>query len=264
MRRTLVLVALTLMLPAVSMLAQAKLEVVGGQTLDWGQVSAPKEGHLEGTIKMKNVGNRDLKLVEIRPGCGCTKTDPDKMELKPGEISTMTVKLNISPVQGGPLTKSITVRWMDKEGAELLHLNKVQGITRETTIDTTEKVEYLYLKADIQRPIMVTPGPYFSFQDLEVGKKAEAKVEIKNNDKNPITFTNWAADGGLIINRTETVTLKPGETIELMATVVPTTKGNFTGGVTVMTNNPENPTLDIKAYGFVKENTSPVFQQTPK
>ena len=264
MRRTVVLVVLALLMPAVSLLAQAKLEVVGGTTLDWGQVGAPKEGHLTGTIKMKNVGDRALKITEVKPGCGCTKTDPDKTELMPGEVSTMGVTLNIAVTQSGPLTKSITLRWMDKEGEAIRHMQQVQGLVQPTTVDTMEKVEYLYLKADIQRPIMVNPAPYYSFQDLEVGKKSEAKVEIKNNDKAPITFSNWTTEGGIILSKSESVTLQPGESMELVATVIPSVKGNFSGAVYVFTTNPENPKLEIKAWGFAKENTSPVFQQTPK
>ncbi|MBI2793135.1 MAG: DUF1573 domain-containing protein [Ignavibacteria bacterium] len=264
MQRAFVVFSMCLLIPTLALFGQAKFEVEGGMTLDWGKVSAPKEGFLEGTIKMKNTGNRDMKLVEIKPGCGCTKTDPDKMELKPGEVSTMKVKLNINESQTGPITKSITVRWMDKEGADIKHMSNVQGIPQTTTADTVEKVEYLYLKADIQRPIMMSPMNYFAFQELQVGKQSKGKIQITNNDKVPITFSDWHADNGLVLNQTSSVTLKPGEHLELEATVVPAVKGNFQGVVVVATTNPENPTLSIKAWGFVKENESPVFQQTPK
>lgn len=264
MQRAFVIFSLCLLIPAFTLFGQAKFEVEGGVTYDWGKVSAPKEGFLEGTIKMKNVGNRDLKLMEIKPSCGCTKTDPDKMELKPGEVSTMKVKLNISQSQAGPITKSITVRWMDKEGAEVQHMTKVQGVAQNTTADTVEKVEYLYLKADIQRPIMMSPMNYFAFQELQVGKESKGKIQITNNDKMPITFSDWRADNGLVLNQTQSVTLKPGEKLDLEATLIPAVKGNYQAVVVVATTHPDNPTLEIKAWGFVKENESPVFQKTPK
>lgn len=264
MRKSLIWIALCLLLPSVAAFSQAKLQVEGGMTYDWGKVSPPKEGHLDGVIKMKNVGDRDLKLTEIRPGCGCTKTDPDKMELKPGEVSTMSVKLNISPSQSGPLTKSITIKWMDAEGAAAKHMAEVQGIAQNTTADTIEKVEYLYLKADIQRPIMMNPMPYFSFQELQVGKKSSNKITITNNDKTPITFSGWQADNGVVLNQTGSVTLQPGEHLDLEATVVPAVKGNFQASVMVATTQVDSPTLEIKAWGFVKDNESPVFPQQPQ
>ena len=55
---------------AVGALAQPKLEVIGGETYDWGKVKPPKEGHLEAEIKMKNVGDRSMKITDVRPGCG--------------------------------------------------------------------------------------------------------------------------------------------------------------------------------------------------
>jgi hypothetical protein len=159
---------------------QPKLEVIGGETYDWGKVKPPKEGYLEAEIKMKNAGTDGLlKLVEIKPGCGCTKTDPDKTELNAGEISTMKVRLNISPTQSGPLTKSITVR-------------HTGGADTTTT--------YLFLKADIQRALQLSPTVFLSFTDMRVGQEASAKIEITNNDSRPITLSDVVTDNNLIVN----------------------------------------------------------------
>lgn len=264
MQRVVAILSFCFLVPTFALFGQAKFEIEGGTTYDWGKVPPPKEGHLNATIKMKNTGNRDLKILEVKPSCGCTKTDPDKMELKPGEVSTMGVTLNITESQAGPITKSITIRWMDKEGAEALHMAKVQGIVQNTAADTNEKVEHLYLKADIQRPIMISPNNYFAFGELQVGKQSKGKVSIKNSTDKPITFSNWSADNGIVLNQTQSITLKAGESLDLEATVVPAVKGNFQGKATVATTHPENPSLEIKAWGFVKENESPVYQQMPK
>jgi uncharacterized protein (DUF58 family) len=227
-------------------IAQPKLEIVGGETYDWGKTRAPKEGHLEAEIKMKNVGNKALRLTEVRPGCGCTKTDPDKFDLKPGEVSTMKVKLNISPSQAGSITKNITVSWADLAGNDAY---KAYKSTSNTPLpegaDTTIRSQYIWLKAD-----------------LKIGQEQSAKVEITNNSDEMVVLSDWTTDGGLVINQTSRVSLKPKERIEIIAKVVPMAKGNYAGGVRFKTSHSDHADGDLRAYGFVQEPQSPVFQGT--
>jgi hypothetical protein len=240
---------------------QSKLEVVGGETFDWGKTKPPADGHLEATIKMKNSGTKPMKLVEVKPGCGCTKTDPDKMEVNPNDVSTMGVKLNISPAQTGPVTKSITIRWMDLAAYEAREAFHKTGKDIPAGLDTAEQVAFLFLKADIQRAVTVTPSLYFSFQDLEIGKTANATVTVTNNSEQNITFGDFTADNGLVINQSGKVTLKPQAKFDLTATLVPAMAGQYTAVVRCSSTHPEHAVLEIRAYGFVKESTSPVFQQ---
>ncbi|MCX6139294.1 MAG: DUF1573 domain-containing protein [Candidatus Kapabacteria bacterium] len=253
-------------LSAGSVYAQPKLEVVGGETYDWGKVKPPKEGHLEAEIKMKNVGDRAMKLTEVRPGCGCTKTDPDKFELAPGEVSTMKVKLNISPAQSGPVMKNITVSWADLEGNKALTAFRSNSTPVPTGADTVVRSGYIWLKADVQRELMFTPSIYFSFNDLKVGQESTSKLDVVNNSDKDVIFSDWTTEGGIVCNQATRVTLKPGQKLEIIAKLIPSVKGNYTGGVKVKTSNPDNAEVDLKAYGFVQESTSPVFQNptTPK
>lgn len=264
MRSLITLIVAALVLGAAGANAQSKLEIEGGETFDWGRVKPPTDGHLEAVIKMKNIGDKPMKLTQIKPGCGCTKTDPDKFELQPGDVSTMKVKLNISPSQAGPITKSITIRWGDLDGMEALEEFKRRGGDVAQGLDTNERVSFLFLKADVQRAIMMTPSIYFSFQGLEVGKEAQAKLEITNNSDQDITFSDWSADNDMVLNVTGSKTLVPGETMDLVATVVPGLKGQFSGLVTCKTTHPDHPTMEIRAYGFTKESESPVFQNNAK
>jgi hypothetical protein len=232
-------VAVTLVVSATTLLAQPKLEVIGGTTYDWGTVKPPKEGHLEATIKMKNVGNQKLIFTEIKPGCGCTKTDPDKMEVDPNDVSTMSVKLNISPSQSGPITKSITIR----------------------SNSQPDSVSFLFLKANIQRPLQFSPNPFIAFTDLKVGQESSAKVELINNEDKAVELYDFKSDSGLVLNQTGRVTLKPHEKIELIVRTVPQRKGNYSAALSFKTSHPDHETMDVKVYGNVLESNSPVFQK---
>ena len=89
-------------------IAQPKIEIVGGDTHDWGKVKA-KDSPLKAVIKLKNVGNEILKITDVHPGCGCTKTaELDKKELKPGEIATTEISLNLGTLSGD-VTKSVSI-----------------------------------------------------------------------------------------------------------------------------------------------------------
>jgi uncharacterized protein (DUF58 family) len=219
-----------------------KFEVIGGETYDWGKVKAPKEGFLEATIRMRNAGESGvLKLVEIRPGCGCTKTDPDKTELNAGEVSTMNVKLNISPSQNGPLSKNITVRSTDGK-------------------DTA--THYLILKADIVRALSMSQ-PYFAFSDLKVGSESTSTIKITNNETVPIKVSEVLADG-MAVNLAKGKVIKPDESLEVVARVTPSKSGQFTGKLSFKTDHPDHTVVDVQAYGMVVESKSAVFQKDAK
>lgn len=221
-----------------AMIAQPKLEIVGGDTHDWGKVG-PKESPLKATIKIKNVGTELLKITDVHPGCGCTKTaELDKKELKPGEIATTELSLNVGTTTGD-LTKSVTI----------------------TSNDATSPTKILYLKAHIVRPIQLS-SQYLVFNDLKVGLQSEAKLTVKNTSPNDITISDFEATNGLSINLKKPVVIKAGSEAELIAHVTPKEKGYFNGMVKMKTSNTEVPTLDITAYGNVAEQTSPVYPGT--
>ena len=56
----------------------------------------------------KNTGKSDLIIRRIRAACGCTATNPEKMVIKPGESSHITVTFN-SRGQKGRQNKTITI-----------------------------------------------------------------------------------------------------------------------------------------------------------
>jgi uncharacterized protein (DUF58 family) len=109
---------------------------------------------------------------------------------------------------------------------------------------------------------MFQPSMYFSFQDLKIGQEQSAKVEITNNSDEMVVLSDWTTDGGLVINQTSRVSLKPKERIEIIAKVVPMAKGNYAGGVRFKTSHSDHTDVDLRAYGFVQESQSPVFQGT--
>ena len=221
---------------AVGAIAQPKLEIVGGDTYNWGKVNGA-QSPLKAVVEVKNVGTETLSISEVKAGCGCTGTVLDKKELGPGDVGKIDVTLNVTGING-PLTKNISIM----------------------SNDPATPTKVLYLKAEVARAITMSPTQYLVYNNLTVGQRSEAKITIKNNSTEDITLSDpQVSDAGMVINLKKSVVVKAGTEFDLVAAFTPKTKGYFNGSVKLKTSNAEFPQLDIATYGNVLEATSPVL-----
>ncbi len=213
--------------------AQPKLEIIGGNSYDWGKVG-PKDSPLKTKVKLKNVGNEQLIITNVKPSCGCTTAPLDKDKLAPGETATIDVSFNVGD-RAGPNSKTIRISSNDPASS--------------TTI--------FRLSADVQKEITLSPA-YFAFSQMEVGKEESSKISIKNTGKKTLTLSNVTkSPADLKLNISGTKTLKPGETFDIVAKVTPTAPGYMNCWVKIKTNSVDEPEISISGYGSVKE--SPIF-----
>lgn len=215
--------------------AQPQLEIKGGDVYEWGTVS-PKDSPLKARIILKNIGNEDLNISGVKPGCGCTTPNLIKNLLKAGDTTALDVGLNLGS-NVGEITKSLTISSNDpKNGSKVM-----------------------FLKANIVRALTVAPN-MLAFNDLEAGKEGSASVKIMNSSKQDITLSDFAATNGVTLNLTKTVTLKAGAELELVAKYRPKDVGNLNSTVTFKTSHSDYPTVEVPAYGMIKEAAqSPIF-----
>ena len=205
-------------------IAQPKLEVIGGSTIDWGKVQASKDP-LKANLKLKNVGNQPLKISEVKPGCGCTTAPLDKKYLKPGEIATVNVGLSPGSA-AGELIKGLTI----------------------TSNDPKVPVKAITLKAYILRPIQVLPQPYIAFPQVNVGTTAEASMILKNTSNRPIVITQFVSSKGItVISKVKKIA--PGAQISVLVKAKPDKKGYWNGSIQCKTDHPDLPDLDVIVYG---------------
>ncbi|MFN3781447.1 MAG: DUF1573 domain-containing protein [Candidatus Kapaibacteriota bacterium] len=227
------LVALLVLIP-IFVSAQPKLEIVGGDSYDWGTVK-PTQDPLKAKIKIKNAGTELLKITEVKPGCGCTTAPLDKNELKPGEEASLDVTLRIAGYSGN-VVKSIRI----------------------ASNDPTNPNKYLYLKANVFHPISITPTSYLAFNEMTVGQEATAKVTLKNNTTQDITITDVeVVPENLNVNLPKKLVLKANESYDIIAKFIPDKKGYFNCSIKMRTSNSDQKEIIIPGYGNVKE--SPLF-----
>ncbi len=224
MKKFLNLALMTALFAFSTVFAQPKIEIVGGDVIDWHDVK-PKD----------NAGTEKLVISEVKPTCGCTTAPLDKYELAPGETATMKVTLNVGTSSG-----------------------KVHKTIRISSNDPSAAMKVVSLKANMIRPIEITPTTYFAFNKMTVGSESSGKLFLKNNTNADITLSDFSVEpSNLKINFNGKQVLKPNEKIELTATVTPQKTGYFNGYVRMNTTDPETKILEIRCYGNVVE--SPIF-----
>lgn len=214
-------------------IAQPKMEIVGGTTHNWGNTN-PKNSPLQTAIKIVNLGNEELHITGVKPGCGCTAAPIDKEKIKPGDTATVKVSLNVG-ASSGDITKVITITSNDPKASNVVYS----------------------LKANVIRAVQILPSQYFVFTGATLGNKSEAKVQIKNNSDTEITLSDYEPTNGLKINWNGTKTIKPGEQADLVASFVPEKTGYFNGTVRMKTSHPDFPSVEIMAYGNVENPNAP-------
>jgi hypothetical protein len=231
--KKLILGVLSFMLIATIAQAQPKIEIIGGNAHDWGNVT-PKESPLKTKVKIKNVGTEKLVISNVKPSCGCTTAPLDKDQLNPGETATIDVTFNVGH-RGGVNSKTIRISSNDPNNSTIVYR----------------------LNANVVKAITVTPT-YFAFSQMKVGEKSTARVTIQNTSKKDVTLTETASTpDDMVLNIKGTKTLKPGESFELKATLSPTKAGYVNCYVKFKTNVADDPELTVSGYGSVK--ASPVF-----
>lgn len=204
-----------------------KLEIEGGTTYDWGRVK-PEDNPLKATVKLWNRGDTELHIPNVKPGCGCTTAPLDTNYVAPGKYATLQITLNISSTQG-PTSKAITI-YTNEPG-------------KETTI--------LYLKANIVRPINMFPNNLF-FNRLIVNETGTAKINLQNNTQTNINFNKIVvSDPRIKLNIKEGMLIKPNETFTIEATLTPDVPGKLNFNISIITDNKEIPTIDIRGWGNV-------------
>ena len=212
--------------------SQPKLEIVGGDTYNWGDVS-PKQSPLKAEIIFKNVGTDTLQIPNVKPGCGCTTPFLSKKVILPNDTAKLRIELNVLGTQGA-VNKSVTI-----------------------TTNEANNTRYLFLKANVIVPLLISPQKWFTFTQIKVGQEAKSSVKFRNNTSKTIVINEVnCTPKTLFCDLKPGTKIAPNQELDVTATVTAEKPGQFSGNVEVKTDNPECDS-NLQAFGNVEE--SPVF-----
>ncbi|MBL7998667.1 MAG: DUF1573 domain-containing protein [Candidatus Kapabacteria bacterium] len=219
---------------ATSAFAQPKLEIVGGETYDWGRVTVKqnplKMVTLDADVVLKNTGNQTLIIDTVKVGCGCTTPTLESKTIEPGGTTKLKIGLNVGLNQG-EMTKNLT-------------------IYSNSSDDPNKSGKLMFLKTNIIRPLSITPQS-LSFPEIKVGETATGSVTFKNNDSKPISIRTLLPTKGIKLNQ-RSFTINPGDTMQVKATYTGTERGYYNAMVYVEVEDPDFTPFEISAYGNVK------------
>jgi LEA14-like dessication related protein len=212
---------------AIAAFAQPKLEFVGGDTYDWGEVT-PKDSPLKAKVLLKNAGNQVLIIKEVKPTCGCTIAPISKDTLKPGETAEMSVQLNMKTYQGS-VTKTIKIATNDPKN---------------------ENARY-YLKCFVKQPLIANPK-FLNFRNLELNQLAVTHTTVSNTTDKPIKITDVSFSKeveNLQVNVTKGTVIPPKGKINIEATYTPGNEDRLTSTLRLKTDSEEQPVFSVSVWG---------------
>jgi hypothetical protein len=204
----------------------------GANTYDFGRVSADKP--VDCLISFTNTGTQPLVLTNVEPGCYCMKIGQWTREVAPGQVGTMSVRVDTSHVTG-PFGKSVFI----------------------TCNDPSQRSPRMEVKGFVFRPLEITPPSAIINLSSEVPSN-NAAVKIINHLDEPLTLSDIAITLTNVV--VDLQTNQPGKEYQLnVRTIPPLATTSERGRISFKTSTTNAPPSDIN----VGVNFLPVLQAVP-
>lgn len=127
--------------------------------LDLGEVAASRE-QVGGEVKLTNISDKPVKLLECKASCGCTTARcPKGQDIQPGETVLVDVKVNPGLTRNDHFSKTITF--------------KVEGQNDAVVVVNAKIIEFVVLEP----------------KEFDPANPGEGKVVVKSIDDQPFKIT---------------------------------------------------------------------------
>ena len=199
---------------------------------DWGTMRLPSTLYLDTEIPIVNTATSGtVHIVEIKPGCGCTKTDPDRTVLVPGDTAHVKIRLNVTTSQHGMIQKNVRIR--------TAHM----GDTLESN---------MMLQVTLQRALTIGPSLFIPFNDAVVGRASTSEITIENTSDLPVTIADLVYDQDVTSDLTPNEVIAPRSTRTATVSITPKIAGQIYGGLRfVARGNGDDDSFNLPVYGTV-------------
>ncbi|RJP35891.1 MAG: DUF1573 domain-containing protein [Phycisphaerales bacterium] len=201
--------------------------VIAEATHDFGTVWASADNFIKHTFTIKNEGDGLLKILSVKPACGCTLAGDHPDRLKPGESGEFPFKLKtetLAHAKDGKFSKAVTITTNDPEKPTLRLL--LEGTAR----------------FHVAAPALI------SFGTLKADVDTERTETITNNTDKPLKLTlpetKVTPESPF---KYELVEKEEGKVYELkVRTVPPLQEGRINGELKIQTNIEEQKELNVR------------------
>ena len=205
------------------------------KTFNCGKVPEGKTDKLEAVFIVKNTGDSLLKLVNVKPGCGCTVVKFDSL-VQPGKTTKIESRVNIKGHQSGPISKFITVTSNAKNDSSV-------RLTIEATVAAAIEYPETYLTLTAEEA--KTPK-VLSLESKMTGLKVTGvSFKSESNSGTP----EWQTEVPLSIKyewQPTDSTRPDGFLIFKLAVFSPGFDKSVNGRFIIKTNHPDKPELSLQ------------------
>jgi len=207
--------------------------IIEEMTYDFGEVwSGTKVQH---AYVVRNDGDSLLKIISVKPSCGCTVAQDYDRQILPGETGKIPITLDTSRL-GTKVTKHVTVKSSDPNSE---------------TIDLT-------VSGAVKQRINIDPVRGGSFGRIKPSETIKRTLTLTNNTGKPVDLSVMTPQEGAF--RAELKEVEPQQAWELTLSTQPPYQEQYNrGNIKLKTGIEDQPVLDIPANVYVL----PVIEVTP-
>lgn len=232
---------------------QAEPLIFEEKTHDFGSIKEDG-GSVSTSFSFINNSGRPVRIVDVKPSCGCTTPDWTREVIENGKSGV--IKASFDPRgKAGYFNKSITVS-TDLGGTAIIL--QIKG-----SVETKPKDAYDF---DVTNGSMQTKVSTLNMGKLFINKENGFKsFDFRNSGKSLLTISGVNAPAYIKIEYP--AALKPGETGALKIFYDAKAKGTYgfaSDNIEIVTNDPDAPIKMYSVFATIEEFFPPVTEETLK
>lgn len=196
-------------------------------------------------FEFENNGSDTLKLLNVKPSCGCTTPNWPRNPFLEGESGEIRVSYN-SKGRVGRFQKYITVS-SNATNAELKLVIKGVVVAKNQL-----PADSLVATLPIKMPNLSFERTKVNLGKLEKNKQSTTELIITNQGKETVTILNGSA-GCSCIRTDYNVKVEPGESIPLSSVYTARGEGKVSDKLVILTDEVDYPVYEVVFYAEVVE-----------
>ena len=211
------------------LVAQPKVDVIGGTNLDFGNLYTGNT--YKQNVTLRNIGTDTLIVTNVSASCGCTGTLMTNDHIVPGDSGVLSITFNPSRF-GGKVEKAVT-----------FDVN-----------DTTKGHVRVVFKANVIKVVEVSPE-YLMFR-ITQDSTGYGSVTIKNIGQDSIHILSAMPSSDDIQVTFSKNAIQPGGEREIEVSFKPKSTGTVKGTLNILTDDEHVPTISMRYFALVSGESS--------
>ena len=206
------------------LLGQAKMNIVGGEKITFGDVYSGVVA--KKVVTIRNDGTDTLIISNVSASCGCTGTLMANDHVLPGDSTALEITFNTKKFTG----------WVDKS----ISLN---------SNDPKQQSQHIWFNVHVIKTVEADPEYLYYHTGLD--SSATQSITVRNPSSETVRILSVTSTSDVVSAKAMKDVLKPGEETTVDCVLTPKTSGTFKGNITIKTDHPKVPVLDVRFFGLV-------------